>query len=82
MNRLEGIPPIRSRAHLRWLFAQMCGMYGVSPSEILESNHSREMVDFRREFARAAHGLGYSTPSIGAILHRHHTSILHLLRKK
>jgi hypothetical protein len=79
-SRSTLVPPIRSTAHLKWLFLQMCEFHGADPDEILSSGHSRELVDFRRAFCKAARRHGYSSTSIGALIHRHHTTVLNLLK--
>lgn len=54
---------------------------GHTADELTGPRGSAELVEARRQFAQAAKRAGFSTPAIGRALHRHHTSVLHLLKK-
>ena len=74
--------PVRSMANLQELLAAFCRVYGVSIEEMVRRNNSAILVDLRRAFAEKAREQGYSFPTIGRAIHRHHTTVIALLKKE
>lgn len=65
----------------RELLNEIAARHGIRIRDILSSNNSALVVGARKEAAAALRELGLSYPTIGAILRKHHTSILHYLGK-
>lgn len=63
--------------NLLHLAATACG---VEVEDLKGRSHRRELVTVRRIFAKRAHSEGFSSPAIGRMINRHHTTILHLLQ--
>lgn len=53
--------------------------FGVSEAALRGPSRMRDLSKIRQEFCLRAHVLGYSTPEIGRVLNRDHTSVLYLL---
>lgn len=65
---------------LETLLDRICWDAEIDIATVRGRNNVRRIVDVRRTFARRAVQLGYSSVMIGAALHRHHTSVLSLLK--
>jgi len=52
----------------------------VSVDAIQAKSNAPGIVRIRREIAQKARRAGYSMPQIGKAIHRHHTTVIHLLR--
>ena len=53
--------------------------HGVLIEELVGRSHSRRLVEVRRAFAKTARECGYSFPTIGRALNRHHTTVMNLV---
>lgn len=69
-------------AQLNEYLVALCRDNGVTVAELRAKDNRRAMVAIRREFCQAARQQGFSLPTIGAALHKHHTTVLHLLKGK
>ena len=59
---------------------RVCQERGLAVEDLLSGSHAWELVAARRLVAHELRVRSLSLPAIGRILHRHHTSILYLLR--
>lgn len=64
---------------LEALLEKTAEAYGFTAQDLRGESHERQQVNARRYFCWRANELGFSSPQIGRVLHRHHTSVLHLL---
>ena len=58
----------------------LCHDNGITVAELRAKDNRQCLVAIRREFCRAAREQGFSLPTIGAALHKHHTTVIHLLK--
>lgn len=81
---VSGKGTAHSRTALRGIFAQVCAETNTDPNDVLYGGNHRSLVEVRAKVARQAHAAGFSYPEIGAVLNRHHTSVMNLVtpRKK
>jgi chromosomal replication initiation ATPase DnaA len=63
------------------LLLEICCANEVTVADVRGRRHHRAFVRVRRQFARAARAAGFTYPAIGAVLGRHHTSVMNLLGK-
>ena len=63
------------------LLLQASTMSKIHPSLIRNKGAQREVVHARTRFAVLARNAGYSLPSIGRFLNKHHTTVLHMIEK-
>jgi chromosomal replication initiation ATPase DnaA len=54
---------------------------GVVPEVVFAENRDRRSTMARAEVARRLRDLGWSYPRIGAVLGRHHTSVMYLVKE-
>jgi chromosomal replication initiation ATPase DnaA len=80
-ERLAMRAPVAVRAPLADLLTKTCIKHGMAEVQVVEGGNSAPLVRVRADFSVLAHNLGYSYPEIGKALHRHHTSIVHLVQK-
>lgn len=62
------------------IIKKICKKHGVSYIEVLKRGRRKKIVDARFEIARELKKLGYSTPEIGVILRRDHSTVLNMLK--
>lgn len=60
------------------ILKSFCGEYDVQKDDLLSKKRG-SLVNVRKSIAVKLRGEGWSYPKIGKLLHRHHTSIMHLL---
>jgi chromosomal replication initiation ATPase DnaA len=79
---ISGDPPRTGsrKTHLELLLRSVAEANGFSVAEIMKEKRSRVLVQVRKEFARVARAHKYSLIEIGVTLHRHHSTIMHLLK--
>ena len=63
-------------------FERLCREHGALASDIRGPSRKAVLVAKRRAIARAMHEAGLSLPQIGLSMHRHHSTIINLLRPK
>jgi chromosomal replication initiation ATPase DnaA len=63
------------------LVANAARTFECSRADVFGRCQQHHIVQARAEVARRLRERGWSLPRIGRVLDRHHTSILHLLRK-
>ena len=66
---------------MRRIIDEVCTDERTSLKELIEGGNHRALVDIRMRIAYRAREAGYSLSQIGRALNRHHTSVLHLLKK-
>lgn len=54
---------------------------GLGPGDLVSDNRTKKFVDARSGISLGLHWCGYSTPRIGRMLNRDHTSVLSMLRR-
>lgn len=64
------------------LLEQVAEKHSLTAEDLISKRQWLEMMDARRDFAIQAREKGYSFPHIGRVLHRHHTTIVHLVKQK
>lgn len=63
------------------IIASVCVRHNVSFIQLASQSRHEELVKARQEaYALISRELGWSTPKIGALFHRDHTSIIHAIR--
>ena len=62
--------------------ARICEAHGITIEDLRGPSHAAVYVQARRCAARELRARKLSLPSIGRLLHRHHTTILNLLAPK
>lgn len=81
-NGLTPIPPVAPRkpravsGRICDLVAAVAFTYDVPLAEILGQGRSRSVTPIRHKAMWLAHAHGFSYPDIGAVMLRHHTSVL------
>lgn len=65
----------------RKAFSEICLRYGVSPILVMDGTKTWPCVLVRAELANILRSRGWSTPQIGRVLKRDHSSVVHLLQK-
>jgi chromosomal replication initiation ATPase DnaA len=60
---------------------ELCAKYDVEKCLIQSSRRGKELVNKRILIAKELRTDGRSFPEIGRMMHRHHTSIMNLLKK-
>ncbi len=63
-------------------FKKLCSEFCFSETQILSHRRDSKSVDARQKIAKALRLLGFSYPSIGAVMNRDHTSIMHLCKER
>lgn len=63
------------------IITRVCEVHGYPVERVLARDNSQSMVSVRMEIIVEARRQNYSLPQIGAALNKHHTTVLHLLRK-
>ena len=58
----------------------VCREFRLDPKDVLGPCRRAYLVSARTAIARQLRGHGLSLPAIGRLLHRHHTTVLWLLR--
>jgi len=76
MSIIQDTPPEAEQ-----VIVESCAKHGISPNLLLGPGQTKRLVTARREVSMHLYELGYSSTKIGLILNRHHSSILHLLRR-
>jgi|GEM_PF-2163719 len=61
--------------------AEACTRYRCTEAELLSKSKREEFVAARRLVAIRLRACQWSLPRIGRVLHRHHTTVLALLRR-
>lgn len=77
-NGFQRLPP--TPFYFAELMAQVCGEHGLSEGLIVGPCKRPDLVRARRMFAILARQRGASLPDIGRALHRHHTTVMNLLK--
>ena len=60
---------------------QFCNTKGINIQDIYSIRRCKHAVHDRRRAAKHLRDQGYSLPIIGDVMRKHHTTILHYLRK-
>lgn len=63
------------------IMKNVCKAYGVMPNELRGQSRESNLVNARATFAFLCRKQGWSTPMIGRLLRRAHSTILHYLKK-
>jgi len=63
------------------IIEETCREFHVNRQELVEGGNHQSLVKVRMVVAYRAREAGYSLPQIGRAINRHHTSIIHLLKK-
>lgn len=61
------------------LLKKFCGQYDVQKDDLLSKKRDKRLVNIRQAISSKLRSEGWTYPRIGKLLHRHHTSIMHLL---
>ncbi|SRR6266403_2499238 len=69
-----------TRSGLLQILEDTAAEWRVSVDAIRAKSNSPGIVRVRREIAKKARSAGYSFHQIGNAIHRHHTTVIHLLR--
>ena len=68
------------KEHFNHLLQLVSSRFGVDKKDILKDNRHKEIVEARAILSFILRSFGYSYPRIGRMLHRDHTSIIHLCK--
>jgi len=63
------------------LLADTARTHALTAEQLMGANRERGCVLARADFATKARAMGCSYPQIARVLHKHHTSIIHLVRR-
>ena len=72
-------PPFRERQTGRQLVASVCRDFGITLDEFYGRNRQQLFVSARAVVAQILRERGWSTPKIGQLIERDHSSVLNLL---
>lgn len=80
MNDVQAVPALATmRPSLMSILEALALEYDVSLLRLKSRQRGKPLPYIRQLFCRRAYALGYSSPQIGRVLNRHHTSVLYLL---
>lgn len=84
-RRFSAVPPAAPHSPRRVVALEnylrvLCREAGILIEDLRAKDNRPHLVKIRREFAQAAREQQFSLPAIGAVLNRHHSTVLHLLR--
>lgn len=66
---------------LQGIEKNVCEQFGISPLALKSRRQDADMVDARTLFAVQARALEFSYPQIGKYIDRHHSTVIHYIRK-
>jgi len=67
------------KAHAEQVVTMIAALNKITVEELVGPSQLPHLVDARREVAETLRKAGYSTPKIGTVLNRDHTTVLYLL---
>lgn len=67
------------KAHAEQVVTMLASLNQVTEAELRGPSQLPHLVAVRREVAETLRKAGYSTPKIGSVLNRDHTTVLYLL---
>lgn len=76
------VPAREEVAPIEQLLLNVATEHAMTVGELLGGSHDPRYVAARRRFAFQARERGYSYPQIGRMLHKHHSSVIHMVRKQ
>ena len=71
---------VRARPTVEELIVQVAQEYKLTAAELISPNNSPLCVVPRRVVAKLAREFRYSYPEIGKAMHRHHTTVMNLVK--
>ncbi|MBO9380048.1 hypothetical protein GG804_25090 [Sphingomonas histidinilytica] len=74
--RLRSIPTARAAE----IVADVANLFGISDADVLSDCRRRDLIVARREVYRQLRALGASYPTIGRLMQRDHSTIMHALK--
>lgn len=74
-------PPSLTRYTGREIIDRIAKLHDVEPVEVLGPSRLPELCEARRAIMRELRARGWSTPRIGRLLNRDHSTVVHGLRR-
>ena len=68
--------------NIKEIIEKVCNFWGITEEELFGKERTNLYVKARREVSRELRKLGLSYPSIGKILKKDHTTIIHYLKSQ
>lgn len=75
------VPPALARYTGRQIIARIAKLHDVDPEDIVGPSRTPELCEARFCIMRELRTKGWSTPRIGRLLNRDHSTVLHGLRR-